>query len=208
MKKIELVQCWLRKTSFYPTGLPRDRDSEIVALFSGKKQNDERVIEALLPTWRRIPGMDYWYRATTLGRDGIVENLSATLTSSATSGQETVAGNGFGKPLEVPFIQSYLVCLILWATAHGGGAGFVPLNVLDELQSAALRIEIDTSLPACSRCPGIEWTYRDPWQAKALRVDNGPGIISKLLADWAANRHRFTDSFNPENPRECLHRKI
>jgi len=84
------------------------------------------------------------------------------------------------------------------------GRRFRTLNVLDDYNRQALRIEIDTSLPAARVVRALNELIEIHGKPKRLRVDNGPEFISKLLADWAANMASIYDSFNPENPRRML----
>jgi putative transposase len=57
--------------------------------------------------------------------------------------------------------------------------------VIDDYNREALRIEIDTSLPAARVIRALDEpieTRGKPWR---LRLDNGPELVSRVLAAWA-----------------------
>lgn len=63
------------------------------------------------------------------------------------------------------------------------GRRFRTLNVLDDYNLQALRIVIDTSLPASRVVRALNELIEIYGKLKRLRVDNGPEFISKLLTN-------------------------
>lgn len=60
--------------------------------------------------------------------------------------------------------------------------------MIDDYNREALRIEIDTSLPAARVIRALDElieTRGKPWR---LRLDNGPELVSRALAHWARRR--------------------
>ena len=71
------------------------------------------------------------------------------------------------------------------ADALWSGRRFRTFKVIDELNRAALRIEIDTSLPAAR----VIWALNELVEVRgaplSIRMDNGPEFIAHALAEWA-----------------------
>ncbi len=80
------------------------------------------------------------------------------------------------------------------ADALWNGRRFRTFNVLDDFNREALRIEIDTSLPAQRVVRALGELIEVRGKPERLRMDNGPELISRELAAWAAD-HRITMQF-------------
>ena len=72
------------------------------------------------------------------------------------------------------------------ADALWSGRRFRTFNVIDDCSREALRIEIDTSLPAARVVRALNELIEVRGKPKRLRLDNGPEFISNALAQWAA----------------------
>jgi putative transposase len=74
------------------------------------------------------------------------------------------------------------------ADALWNGRRFRTFNVLDDYNREALRIEIDTSLPAKRVIRAFDELIEVRGKPKQIRLDNGPEFVSHELADWARAR--------------------
>jgi putative transposase len=68
------------------------------------------------------------------------------------------------------------------------GRRFRTFNVIDDFNREALRIEIDTSLPARRVVRALDELIEIRGKPAGLRMDNGPELISDELEKWA-RRH-------------------
>ena len=65
------------------------------------------------------------------------------------------------------------------------GRRFRTFNVLDEFNREALRIEVDTSLPAARVVRALNELVELRGKPRRIRLDNGPELVSQILAQWA-----------------------
>ena len=65
---------------------------------------------------------------------------------------------------------------------------------MDNYNREALRIEIDTSLPAARVVRALDELIERRGKPKRLRLDNGPELISVALSQWAQH-HRIELAF-------------
>lgn len=72
------------------------------------------------------------------------------------------------------------------ADALWNGRRFPMFNLLDDFNREALRIEIDTRLPAQRVGRALTELVEVRGEPKRLRMDNGPELISRELKTWAA----------------------
>lgn len=71
------------------------------------------------------------------------------------------------------------------ADALWSGRRFRTFNVLDEFNREALRIEVDTSLPAVRVVRALNELIELRGKPQRIRLDNGPELVSQALAQWA-----------------------
>lgn len=98
------------------------------------------------------------------------------------------------EPLEVPRVPNDTWSADFMADSLWSGRRFRTFNVMDDYNRQALRIEIDTSLPAARVIRALDQLIELRGKPKRLRMDNGPEFVSKALADWA-QRHEVTLQF-------------
>jgi putative transposase len=80
------------------------------------------------------------------------------------------------------------------------GRAFRTLNIIDDFNREGLWIEVDTSLPAWRVIRVLEMLILWRGAPQRLRMDNGPELISKLLAEWAAAKGIVLDHIQPGKP--------
>jgi putative transposase len=86
------------------------------------------------------------------------------------------------EPLWVPEGPNHTWSIDFMADALWNGRRFRTFNVLDDFNREALRIEIDTSLPAQRVVRALTELVDVRGAPKRLRMDNGPELISRELA--------------------------
>lgn len=89
------------------------------------------------------------------------------------------------EPLQVPAVPNSVWSIDFMADALWNGRRFRTFNVLDDFNREALRIEIDTSLPARRIVRALDELIEIRGKPDMLRMDNGPELISAELEAWA-----------------------
>ena len=89
------------------------------------------------------------------------------------------------EPLVVPETPNAVWSVDFMADALWNGRRFRTFNVLDDFNREALRIEIDTSLPARRIVRALTELIEVRGRPAMLRMDNGPELISGDLETWA-----------------------
>jgi len=97
-------------------------------------------------------------------------------------------------PLIVPLALNETWSADFMSDALWSGRRFRTFNVIDDYNREALRIEVDTSLPAARVVRALDELIELRGKPKRLRLDNGPELISVALGEWARN-HRVELSF-------------
>jgi len=90
------------------------------------------------------------------------------------------------EPLVIPALPNETWSADFMADALWNGRRFRTFNVLDDYNREALRIEIDTSLPASRVVRAFAELVEVRGKPTRIRLDNGPEFISHELARWAA----------------------
>lgn len=104
------------------------------------------------------------------------------------------------EPLEVPLLPNETWSADFMADSLWSGRRFRTFNVLDDYNRQALRIEIDTSLPAARIVRALDELVEVRGKPKRLRMDNGPEFVSKALADWAVHHGITLQFIQPGKP--------
>jgi len=89
------------------------------------------------------------------------------------------------QPLDIPQRPNDTWSADFMSDALWSGRRFRTFNVLDDCSREALRIEIDTSLPAARVIRALNELIEVRGKPKRLRLDNGPELVSHALAQWA-----------------------
>jgi putative transposase len=80
------------------------------------------------------------------------------------------------------------------------GRRFRTFNVIDEFNREALRIEIDTSLPAARVIRALDELVEVRGAPLFIRLDNGPEFIAHALAEWAKTKGIALNHIQPGKP--------
>jgi putative transposase len=89
------------------------------------------------------------------------------------------------KPLEQPQTANPSWSLDFMSDSLASGRAFRTLNIIDDFNREILWIEIDTSLPALRVVRVLDMLAAWRGYPQQIRLDNGPELISHLLAHWA-----------------------
>lgn len=91
-------------------------------------------------------------------------------------------------PLTIPLRANEVWSADFMSDALWSGRRFRTFNVIDDFNREALKIEIDTSLPARRIIRALDELIEVRGKPVAIRLDNGPELISEELEKWA-RRH-------------------
>jgi putative transposase len=97
-------------------------------------------------------------------------------------------------PLEVPESWNKSWSVDFMSDSLWNGQRFRTFNVVDDYNREALGIEIDFSLPARRVIEVLDRIALLRGYPERIRLDNGPELISLLMADWA-ERHKIRLDF-------------
>ena len=104
------------------------------------------------------------------------------------------------QPLVVPPCANGCWSIDFMHDALTSGQRFRTFNVLDDFSRECLAIEVDTSLPALRVLRVLDRIVAWRGLPAKLRMDNGPELISVLLADWAEKNGVTLEFIQPGKP--------
>ena len=105
-----------------------------------------------------------------------------------------------GQTLVVPGQANQTWSLDFMSDSLSNGRAFRTLNVIDHFNREALRIEVDTSLPAERVVRVLEQLLFERSKPTCIRMDNGPELVSHRLATWAKEHHVILAHIQPGKP--------
>ncbi len=122
------------------------------------------------------------------------------------------------QPLEAPAQINQVWSLDFMSDALYSGKRFRTLNIIDDGAREVLTIVIDTSLPGGRVVRTLEQLVAWRGRPEALRLDNGPELVSQVLIDWCEahgvdlryiqpgkpNHNAFVERFNKTYRYEVL----
>jgi len=195
------------RSAFYAPRQPRSDEPEITAIQAYIGENQRHGFDKLYPV----------VHAQGLGKHRLYRVYKALRLNLKRKGKRRLPAR-VKAPLSVPARANETWSADFMSDALWSGRRFRTFNVLDDFNREALRIEIDTSLPAQRVVRALDQLIEIRGKPKVLRTDNGPEFISEALALWA-DRHgvelRFIqpgkpmqnghiESFNGKLRDECL----
>lgn len=106
------------------------------------------------------------------------------------------------EPLSVPHTINTCWSMDFMHAKLAHGRSYRLLNIIDDFNREGLGIEIDFSLPAARVIRALEQIIEWRGKPQAIRCDNGPEYVSKLLSEWA-EKHKIQLLFiQPGNPQQ------
>lgn len=165
--------------------------SRAAPYYQSRRPDDAPVIEAISAHITDNPGQGFFLLHRTFRREGrpwgksrlwrVYRELKLNLPRR---GKRRLPER-VRDPLEVPAAPNQTWSADFMADALWSGRRFRTFNVIDDYNREALRIEIDTSLPALRVIRALDELVEIRGTPQRLRLDNGPELISQLLQQWA-----------------------
>jgi putative transposase len=106
------------------------------------------------------------------------------------------------QPLDAPHVINKTWSINFMSHVLYSGKRFHTLNVTDDGVREMLRIIIDTSLPASRVVRTLEQIAAWRGLPSALRLDNGPELISQVLVDWCKQNNLQLRYIQPGKPNQ------
>ena len=106
----------------------------------------------------------------------------------------------FRRPLVAPTVLNGIWAIDFMHDTLYGGRRFRTLNVIDEGNREALGIDIGTSIPAARVVRLMEQLVAIYGRPEAIRLDNGPELISQEFSDWCRAKHIELRHIQPGKP--------
>jgi putative transposase len=167
----------LARSAFYAPRRPRDDGPIIAAIRSFVEINPTQGFDKLYPA----------VRAEGFGKCRLYRVYRALGLNMKRRGKRRLPAR-IKMPLVIPGGPNEVWSADFMADALWSGRRFRTFNVMDDFNREVLRIEIDTNLPARRIVRALDELVELRGRPVALRVDNGPELISDELEKWA-RRH-------------------
>lgn len=106
------------------------------------------------------------------------------------------------QPLDVPPKPNHTWSMDFMSDTLYTGMRYRTLNILDEGVREALRIEVDTSLPAARVVRILEQLKQERGLPQTIRVDNGPEFIAQSTQEWCTKNHVTLQHIQPGKPNQ------
>lgn len=169
----------LTRSAYYYERRPKNDEPMIDAIQDYVKGNPKHGFDKLYPALRM--------RGTGFGKCRLYRVYCGLRLNLKRRGKRRLPER-VKEPLEIPERANQTWSADFMSDALWSGRRFRTFNVLDDFNREALRIEIDTNLPAPRIVRALDELIEIRGSPERLRVDNGPELISDALACWA-RRH-------------------
>lgn len=173
----------LARSAFYVPRRPRDNGPVIAAIEGFVRDNPRQGFDKLDPVLR-APGR---------GKRRLYRVYRALRLNIRRRGRRRLPAR-FKMPLVIPAQPNETWSADYRADALWSGRRFRTFDVIDDFNREALKIAIDTSLPAKRIVRALDELIELRGKPAGLRMDNGPELISDELARWA-RRHGIERRF-------------
>lgn len=179
----------LARSAYYAPAQPKD-DSPVIAAIEGYiAENHRHGFDKLYPVLRREGfGKCRLYRVYKSLRLNLKRRGKRRLPARVKT------------PLAVPAGLNQSWSLDFMSDALWSGRRFRTFNVLDDFNREALRIEIDTSLPAARIVRALDELVEVRGKPRQVRMDNGPEFLSEAFARWAKRNDIKLTYIQPGKP--------
>ena len=165
----------LARSAYYTPARARDDSGEIEAIQGYIAENQRHGFDKLYPVVRRQG----------FGKHRLYRVYKALKMNLKRKGKRRLPAR-IKTPLLVPASPNQIWSIDFMSDALWSGRRFRTFNVLDDFNREALRIEIDTSLPAARVVRALEELVELRGPPRGLRMDNG---LSSEASSFARNRH-------------------
>jgi putative transposase len=173
----------LARSAYYAPRRPKDDSAVVAAIEAYIAENQRHGFDKLYPVVRRQG----------FGKCRLYRVYKALRLNLKRRGKRRLPAR-IKTPLVVPAAPNEVWSVDFMADALWSGRRFRTFNVLDDFNREALRIEIDTSLPAARIIRALDELVELRGSPRQVRMDNGPEFISEAFSRWAL-RHRIEPLF-------------
>jgi putative transposase len=167
----------LARSAFYAPRRPRDDGAVIAAIQAYVQENPRHGFDKLYPA----------LRPQGFGKCRLYRVYKALRLNLKRKGKRRLPAR-VKAPLLIPQRPNECWSADFMSDALWSGRRFRTFNVMDDFNREALTIQIDTSLPAKRIVRALDELIELRGKPAALRLDNGPELISEALEKWA-KRH-------------------
>ena len=180
--------------------------SRTVYRYEPKPRDDSPIIEALLGLADRYPRYGFGKLFAVLRRHGFrwnhkrVYRVYCLLKMNLRRKGKKRLPSRNPQPLAVPPCANVCWSIDFMHDALTSAQRFRTFNVLDDFSRECLAIEVDTNLPAARIIRVLDRIVAWRGLPAKLRMDNGPELISVLLADWAEKNGVALEFIQPGKP--------
>ena len=106
------------------------------------------------------------------------------------------------QPLDAPEVVDHIWSLDFMSDALYSGKRFRTLNIIDDGVREVLNIVVDTSIPGGRVVRTLEQLAQWRGVPKALRMDNGPELLSHVLVEWCESKGIELRYIQPGKPNQ------
>lgn len=169
-------------------------------------ERDAAVIEALGQMVERHPRSGFWKCFGRLRRNGHgwnhkrVHRVYCALKLNLPRRTKRRLPGRLRQSLEAPRQLNHIWAIDFMADALYGGRKIRTLNVIDEGNREALAIDVALSIPSVRVVRILEELVAVHGRPLALRVDNGPELISEAFMAWCGERGIEVRHIQPGKP--------
>ena len=167
----------LARSAYYAPAEPKNDAPVISAIEAYIAENQQHGFDKLYPVLRQQG----------FGKSRLYRVYKALRLNIKRRGKRRLPAR-IKEPLSVPVRPNEVWSVDFMSDALWSGRRFRTFNVLDDFNREALRIEVDTNLPAARIVRALDELRELRGTPHRLRMDNGPELISDALAKWA-KRH-------------------
>jgi putative transposase len=173
---------------------------------TGGLERDQAVITALQQIVEQHPRSGFWKCFRRLRRQGHgwnhkrVHRVYCALRLNLPRRTRRRLPTRLRQPLEAPRQLNGIWAMDFMSDALYGGRKFRTLNVLDEGNREAMAIDISTSIPSVRVIRILDELVAEHGRPAALRVDNGPELISEAFLTWCKEREIEVRHIQPGKP--------
>ena len=185
----------LSRSSYYQPGV-------------GSEDRDRPVIDALNKLMEAHPRWGFWLCFDRLRLDGHrwnhkrVHRIYKAMGLNLPRRKKRRLPDRPQQPLDAPRVINKTWSIDFMSDALYSGKRFRTLNVIDDGVREVLSIVIDTSLPGGRVVRTLEQIAAWRGLPSALRLDNGPELISQVLVDWCEENNVQLRYIQPGKPNQ------
>ncbi len=169
-------------------------------------EHDAEVIAGLQEIVEQHPRSGFWKCFRRLRRQGYgwnhkrVHRVYCALKLNLPRRTRRRVPTRLRQPLEAPRRLNGIWAMDFMSDALYGGRKFRTLNVLDEGNREGLAVDVSTSIPSVRVIRILDELVAVHGRPEALRVDNGPELISDAFLTWCREREIEVRHIQPGKP--------